>query len=140
MLPYKSVYALMTAGARVWVEPEAIHCLWNSAKAAFKRSGLQSAVLLGSLMTQVSHGPYASGANLLTKQEAMEHRLHHMSEDEWQALREEISMDREDCVSDHKGMDVDEDVACHLDVPMAKEELLEAPSINTRGIFVAGPD
>ena len=134
MLPFKSIYSLMTAGARVWVEPEALHCLWNSAKAAFKRSGLQPAVLLGSLMTQVNHGPYSSGANLLTKQEAMEHRVAHMTEEEWEVLQEEIFSDRLDHLDEVAGLDADEDFFGQ-DTPMAKEELLDAPSINTRGIF-----
>ena len=135
MLPYKSMYALMTAGARIWVEPESLHCLWNTAKAAFKRSGLQGAVLLGSLMTQVNHGPYASGANMLTKQEAMEHRIGHLTDDEWEILREDIAMDRLDFVDDLPGVDADEELAS--DVPMSKEELLEAPSVSTRGLFDA---
>ena len=66
-LPFKTIYALQARGARIFIEPEALHPLWNINKGALKRSDLQSSFLKGILMTQVESGPFFSGTNKLTK-------------------------------------------------------------------------
>ena len=70
-LPFKSMWALMfRSGLRLHVEAESLHNLWNTVKLGAKRAGLQGALLLGTLMANVNHGPYNSGQNLLSRQRA----------------------------------------------------------------------
>ena len=94
-LPFKALWSLVfRAGLRIHVEPEALHGMWNAVKNAAKRSGLQGALLLGTLMANISHGPFTSGGNLLSKQRAAEHMATSMPDEEFAQLRADMEADR----------------------------------------------
>ena len=109
---------------RLHAEPEALHNLWNSVKNAAKRSGLQGSVLLGTLMSNVSHGPFGSGACALNKQRAAEVLAERMTPDEFASLQESMRADR-DCEED-------------AEIPHAPEDLPRLRAVTSLGQFAPG--
>lgn len=69
-LPFKTIYSLCNEGLRLHITPEAGHTAWNNVKNAIRRSSLQHTMLLASVLSNCSHGPFRSGRNLQTLQEA----------------------------------------------------------------------
>ncbi len=114
-MPFKAIYALQGKGARVHIEPETLHPLWNSCKGALNASGLMIPLLIGMLMSQVDHGPFTAGTNFLHKKECMEFLVRNISYDHFITLLEGIRFDR--CVSVH------DDPAPGI-IPECKEDLL----------------
>jgi len=141
-LPFKTIYALVSRGARIHIEPEALHPLWNINKGSLKRADLQAAFLKGTLMSQVEHGPFFSGTNKLTKLDAARHRADRMTDQEFQALQEGMTFDRFDAKQLEPALD---DTVVSSDggnrkvfsneVPRDIESLLEERAFTTRGIF-----
>ena len=104
------------------VEAESLHCLWNSVKLAAKRSGLQGALLLGTLMSNVSHGPFTSGAAQMSKERAAERLSEEMSQGDFEVLQEAMQ-------ADFIGEDDSQ-------IPESREDIPNLRSVRSLGQFV----
>ena len=126
-LPFKAMYSLAYSDlqARILTEPEFAHPSWNNVLAAINRSGLQPTLLITTLLSHVNHGPWKSGKTMMVKQEICADWVENMSSSEWESLREAIAFDR------NVGLDSDE-------IPSCPRDLLQEPTIASRGIFVPG--
>ena len=94
-LPFKALWQLMYgSNLRIHVEPEAVHCMWNDLRNAYKRADLQPALLLGIVMSQMAHGPFLSGAHQATRQDTAQLLAEELSHADFQALREAMLRDR----------------------------------------------
>ena len=78
---------------RLHIEAEPLHGHWNAVKLAAKRSGLQGSMLLGIVMANVMHGPFASGRSQLSKERAAQRLAEEMSQDEFLELQEAMMAD-----------------------------------------------
>ena len=58
---------------RVYIEPEGCHPLWNGVKNGIRRSGKQVSLLKSMIIANVLHGPFRSGKNQQSFQEAASH-------------------------------------------------------------------
>ena len=127
-LQFKALWALMfKSKLRLHVEAEALHCLWNSVKNSSKKSMLQGAMLLGTTLANVAHGPFNSGTNALSKQRAAELFSKELSDAEFRSLREEM-------LSDRAGEDDDAGIPeCPSDIPHLR-------TVATLGAFARVPD
>ena len=111
-------------GYRVHIEPEMCHPLWNDVKNSIRRSGMQSALLKGVVMSNINHGPYNSGANMQLKYEALCSIVEHMSVSEFEELQERMAAD--------KMVEVDSG-----EVPQSPQDLFEESTVKNRGIFAS---
>ena len=141
-LPFKTIYALVSRGARIHIEPEALHPLWNMNKGALRRADLQASFLKGTLMSQVEHGPFFSGTNKLTKLDAARHRAECMTDQEFQELQEGMGFDRVDAKQFEPALDDtvatsdgDNRNVFSNEVPRDIESLLEERAFTIREIF-----
>lgn len=138
-LPFKTMYALQGRGLRCHAEPETLHPLWNLTKGAIKRSGLQPAFLKGCLMSQVDSGPFSSGGNKMSKEEAIEWLVRRMTTDQFSRLQEDMAADRiggSSLAPKHDDFDDDEIRDLHsFPTPATKEDLLREKAFTTRGMF-----
>lgn len=115
-------------------------------KGALKRSNYQPDFLIGILLTQVDGGPFGSGGNLMTKQEACQYLVDHLTTKEFAQLQEDMQHDRIIAASmEPTDLSVDESgdpeakmlkIEAKNDVPDTKEDLLQERSVVTRGIAV----
>ena len=123
-LPFKTLYALSyNCQCRIFCEPEELHGSWNAVRNAVKRADLQPALLIGSVMSQVSHGPFTSGQNQFNREQVVDILADSMPSADFQALRESMCMDRRG-----EGPEIPEDAG---DLPN-----LEA--VKSLSIFVGG--
>ena len=100
-LPFKMAYALSHevvdgANLRVWICPESTHASWTNVRCAIRRAGLQHTILLSTIMNNCGHGPYRSGHNQQSFEEAAADLAKHMamSEESFQELVDGMAMDR----------------------------------------------
>lgn len=91
-LQFKMAYSLQQIGLRMMITPEAMHGLWNDTRNAIRRSGYQYTLLLSTTIGNVLHGPWKSGMNRQTFQEAA-NDLTTMSDADFQELVENMMMD-----------------------------------------------
>jgi hypothetical protein len=120
-LPFKAMYSLMSRGARIHIEPEAAHGLWNATKSALLSSGLNSANLIGMLLSQVDHGPFSSGSNFVRKKEVLDYLIQNISHAEFCEMVQSIASDRD--------VKVSEDTLSSLKIPDTKEDLLNENAV-----------
>ena len=100
-LPFKLIYALShnqgaghPGGLRVWISPESTHSQWNDIKNSIRRSSLQHVVLLSTTLSNVAHGPYKSGRNMLSLREAAEDLAATMSDEQFSELVDLMAQDQ----------------------------------------------
>ena len=79
---------------RAHVEPECLHSTWNDCRNALRRSDLQPALLLGTVLSNVAHGPFGSAAVQWSRGEAAEALAQDLTASEFQALKEAMAQDR----------------------------------------------
>ena len=92
-LPFKMIYGLQELGARIFIQPESCHGMWNDTKNAVRRSGKQYCLLLSLTMSNMAHGPFGSGKNAQSLLEAAESLAHTISEDDFANLCDSMAMD-----------------------------------------------
>ena len=68
--------------------------LWNSVRNGVRRAGLQHTTLLSLTMSNCAHGPYASGKNRQSFEEAAEDLSNNISQEDFESLQEAICRDR----------------------------------------------
>lgn len=124
-LPFKMIYALQheQVGLRMMIGADACHSHWNDIKNSLRRSNMQRVLLLGTILNNVAHGPYKSGRNSQTLQEAVAHYSESISIDEFQDLVEMMAMD--------KKIDAD-----HESLPTCPEDLPNLECFTRLPIFV----
>ena len=88
---------------------------------------LQGAMLLGTTLANVSHGPFNSGANALSKQRAAELFAKEMTDAEFFSLREEMLSDRAG-EKDDRG------------IPECAEDIPHLQTVATLGAFAGNSD
>ncbi|CAE7810340.1 unnamed protein product [Symbiodinium sp. CCMP2592] len=122
-LPIKAMLGLQhLLHYRIHVEPELCHPLWNDVKNSIRRSGMQSSLMKGVVMSHINHGPYQSGANMQVKLETLTSLVHTMSSERFYDLQEMMACDRS-CEADDPCM------------PQSPLALLSEPTVQNRGIF-----
>ncbi|CAE7660841.1 unnamed protein product [Symbiodinium sp. KB8] len=88
-LQFKAAYMLgYEAGLRVHIEPEGCHPAWNAVKCSIRRAGKQIAFLKSLICFGCLHGPFNSGKNQQSFQEAAENFANNLAFDEFQELKE----------------------------------------------------
>ena len=127
-LPFKMVYCLSheQGGLRTFIAPEALHGSWNDTKNSIRRANLQHVLLLGTVMGNVMHGPFRSGRNAQTLQEAVEHLSKNIGVNEFEELQDLIASDRH--------VDPDDE-----SVPQFPEDLPKMDCFRTTPVFVSWP-
>ena len=122
-LPFKALWSLLfNSKLRLYVEPEALHNMWNDLKNSYKRADLQPALLLGIVMSQSSHGPFGSGHHQWTKQQTAELLAESMTTSDFENIRESMTRDR---------------YGDTTDIPESPSDLPDIPSVANFPIFVA---
>ena len=107
---------------RLWIQPESTHNSWNDVRNSIRRSGLQHTVLLSTVLSNCAHGPYRSGANKRSFQEAAIHLSENISLESFQQLVDSMAMDM--------GLDSDDPI-----LPQEFEQIPEQPAIATFPVF-----
>ena len=125
-LPFKMVYCLSheQGGLRTFITPEALHGSWNDIKNSIRRANLQHVLLLGMTMGNVMHGPFKSGRNAQTLQEAVEHLAQNIGINEFEELQDLIAGDRQ--------VDPDDEL-----VPQSLDDLPKLHCFRTTPLFVS---
>lgn len=118
------MYALSheQGGLRCWICPESTHAMWNDCRNAIRRSSLQHCLLLGSTMQNLSHGPFKSGRNQQSIQEAAAHLANTIRQDDFEELQELMALDL--------GVDVDDER-----VPQYPQDINNLPCIKNLPVF-----
>ncbi|CAL1172051.1 unnamed protein product [Cladocopium goreaui] len=120
-LPFKALWSLLfNSKLRLYVEPEALHNMWNDLKNSYKRADLQPALLLGIVMSQSSHGPFGSGHHQWTKQQTAELLAESMTTSDFENIRESMTRDR---------------YGDTTDIPESPSDLPDIPSVANFPIF-----
>ena len=96
------VYALchQEGGLRLWISPETLHSNWNDTRNGVRRSGYQHVMLLSTVMSNMAHGPYRSGQNFRTIQEAVQDYIANIGSDSWDDLCDAIAQDKHTTADD----------------------------------------
>ena len=81
-------------GLRIWSFPEAVHASWNDTKNSIRRANKQYTVLLGTILANASHGPFASGKTRQTLVEAAESLARTVDAATFRVLVERMAADR----------------------------------------------
>ena len=102
---------------------DACHSHWNDVKNGLRRSNMQHVLLLGTVLSNVAHGPYKSGRNAQTLQEAVSHYAETISFDDFNDLVDMMAMD--------KGIDGD-----HESLPDSPDDLPNLECFTRLPIFV----
>ena len=112
---------MFNSSLRLYVEPESLHCVWNDLKNSFKRADFQPALLLGTVISQMAHGPFLSGGHQWTKQRTAEIISETIDDSEFQALRENMLKDRYGSLNE---------------IPQKPQDIPELSSVENLPIFV----
>lgn len=110
------------ANLRVWICPESTHASWNNVRCAIRRAGLQYTILLSTTMNNTAHGPYRSGHNQQSFEEAATDLANRISEELFQELVEGMAMDR--------NVDCDDP-----SIPQDPAQIPELPAIKNLPVF-----
>ena len=112
-------------GLRMWIQPESTHSSWNDVKNSCRRSNFQHCLLLATVMSNMAHGPYRSGRNKCTIQEAAKSLVQTMSHEEFNDLVDRMAIDRAVSESEDDSL------------PDAPEQILDLPAIKNLPVYVA---
>lgn len=114
---FRAFNLLLALGLRGCAFPDVSHQQWGDHERAIQSSGLQGAILKGTLICSCGAGPYTSGRNHFTVSRAAELLLQDKDEDWLEQFAADVAWDR--CVPEHE-------------VCLTKEDWLQSPGIGTR--------
>ena len=126
-LPFKMAYALCheSSKLRLFITPESTHACWNDTRNSLRRTGLQFTILLATVINNCGHGPYRSGGNQLSFEEAAHDLAKRMeySEESFQELVDGMASDL--------GVEIDDP-----SLPQAPDQIPNLPAIRKLPVFV----
>ena len=93
-LPFKCIYTLAHLGMRVFIQPESTHSSWNDVRNSVRRAGLQHVLLLSLTIANVGAGPFGSGRNKQSMQEAADSISESIKPEEFDTLIDMMIQDR----------------------------------------------
>ena len=120
------VYTLAHFGLRIFIFPESTHSSWNDVRNAIRRAGLQHVLLLSLTIANVGSGPFGSGRNKQSMQEAAEELSQSMSSDEFDNLLDMMIQDR--CLQCDDGCD-------HESLPTTPGDIPKLPIVANHMTF-----